>query len=41
VVAISNNAGTVVERLAYDPWDKRRQVNGTADTLDAITGQYI
>jgi RHS repeat-associated protein len=41
VVAITNNAVTVVERLAYDPWGKRRQVNGTADTLDAITGQYI
>ena len=40
-MAITNNAVTVVERLAYDPWDKRRQVNSTADTLDAITGQYI
>ena len=41
IVAITNNAGVVVERLAYDPWGKRRQVNGTADTLDVITGQYI
>ena len=40
-MAITNNAGVVVERLAYDPWGKRRQVNGSADTLDAITGQYI
>jgi RHS repeat-associated protein len=41
VVAITNNAGTVVERLAYDPWGKRRFITGAADTLDAITGQYI
>jgi RHS repeat-associated protein len=31
----------VVERLAYDPWGKRRFITGAADTLDAITGQYI
>ena len=31
----------VVERLAYDPWGKRRFINGTADTLDAITSQTI
>ena len=31
----------VVEKLAYDPWGKRRFINGTADTLDAITGQTI
>jgi hypothetical protein len=41
VVAITNNAGVVVERLAYDPWGKRRFVNCTADTLDTITGQTI
>jgi RHS repeat-associated protein len=31
----------VVERLAYDPWGKRRFINGTADTLDAITSANI
>ena len=45
VVAITNTAGVVVERLAYDPWGKRRFASGTntgkADTLDAITGQTI
>ena len=41
VVAITNTAGVVVERLAYDPWGKRRFITGAADTLDAITGQYI
>ena len=40
-MAITNTAGVVVERLAYDPWGKRRFINGTADTLDAITGQTI
>lgn len=38
VAAITDEAGTVVERLAYDPWGKRRNVNGTADPLDAIVG---
>lgn len=41
IIAITNTAGVVVERLAYDPWGKRRYINGTADTLDAITGQNI
>ena len=45
MVAITNTAGVVVERLAYDPWGKRRFASGTntgkADTLDAITGQTI
>ena len=38
VVAISDETGAVVERLAYDPWGKRRHVNGLADPLDAIVG---
>lgn len=38
VAAITDASGTVVERLAYDPWGKRRNVNGTADPLDAIVG---
>jgi RHS repeat-associated protein len=41
IIAISNTAGTVVERLAYDPWGKRRFITGAADTLDAITGVNI
>ena len=41
MVAITNTAGVVVERLAYDPWGKRRFITGAADTLDAITGQTI
>jgi RHS repeat-associated protein len=40
VVAISNQAGVVVERLAYDPWGKRRFTNGTTDKLDAIVSVY-
>ena len=45
IIAITSSAGVVVERLAYDPWGKRRFASGTntgaADTLDAITGQTI
>lgn len=36
LAVISNEAGVLVERLAYDPWGKRRNVNGTADKLDAL-----
>lgn len=36
--AISDENGQVVERLAYDPWGKRRNVNGTQDVLDSIVG---
>jgi RHS repeat-associated protein len=38
VVAISDETGTVVERMAFDPWGKRRFVNGTPDVLDSIVG---
>ena len=41
IAAITNEAGAVVERLAFDPWGKRRFVNpqpGKADALDAIVG---
>lgn len=41
MAAITNELGAVVERLAYDPWGKRRFVNtapGQADPLDAIVG---
>ncbi len=41
ISAITNEAGAVTERLAYDPWGKRRFINSTpglADKLDAIVG---
>ena len=37
---ITNEAGTVTERLAYDPWGKRRQTNGQSDVNDALYGVY-
>jgi RHS repeat-associated protein len=39
IAAISNEAGTVVERLAYDPWGKRRYANGLPDSQDVLTGE--
>ena len=42
ISAITSETGAVTERLAYDPWGKRRYINttpGLTDTLDAITGQ--
>jgi RHS repeat-associated protein len=33
---ITNEAGAVVERLAYDPWGKRRFPNGLPDKQDSI-----
>ncbi len=45
IVAMTNTSGVVVERLAYDPWGKRRFASGATtgnpDTLDAITGVNI
>lgn len=38
VAAVTDETGAVVERMAYDPWGKRRNVNGTADVLDSIVG---
>ena len=38
IAAVSNEAGAVVERMAYDPWGKRRFPNGTNDRLDALYG---
>jgi RHS repeat-associated protein len=38
IAAVSNAAGVVVERMAYDPWGKRRFPNGTDDRLDALYG---
>jgi RHS repeat-associated protein len=42
IAAITDETGAVTERLAYDPWGKRRFINSTPgqpDTLDAIVGQ--
>jgi RHS repeat-associated protein len=36
VAAVTDEAGAVIERMAYDPWGKRRFTNGTADTSDSI-----
>jgi RHS repeat-associated protein len=38
IAAVSNAQGVVTERLAYDPWGKRRFASGLPDTLDSITG---
>ncbi len=41
IAAITSETGAVTERLAYDPWGKRRfiaTVPGTSDTQDAIVG---
>ncbi len=37
LAAITNEAGAVIERLAYDPWGKRRQVDGPSDPNGALT----
>jgi len=37
---ITDDAGQVVERLAYDPWGKRRNANGLADQIDSLVGLY-
>jgi RHS repeat-associated protein len=37
--ATTDEAGTIVERLAYDPWGKRRYPSGQADTQDQLVGQ--
>jgi RHS repeat-associated protein len=38
VGAVSDEAGSVIERMAYDPWGKRRNTNGLADTTDTVVG---
>jgi RHS repeat-associated protein len=38
LAAITDEMGQIVERLAYDPWGKRRNINGTQDVLDSIVG---
>jgi len=39
IAVITDEAGQVVERLAYDPWGKRRNANGLADKSDSLVGQ--
>lgn len=39
VAVITDASAAVAERLAYDPWGKRRFASGLRDNLDAITGQ--
>jgi RHS repeat-associated protein len=39
IAAITDETGKVVERLAYDPWGKRRYADGAADTTDSLTGK--
>jgi YD repeat-containing protein len=38
IAAISDEAGKVIERLAYDPWGKRRNTTGPSDTTDSLIG---
>jgi RHS repeat-associated protein len=38
VSVLTDETGSVVERMAYDPWGKRRFPNGTADRNDTIVG---
>lgn len=37
LAVITNEAGQVVERLAYDPWGKRRFTDGNRDNNDTLT----
>lgn len=37
LAVISNEAGAVIERLAYDPWGKRRYSDGNKDPNDTLT----
>ncbi len=39
IAVIADESGTVLERLSYDAWGKRRYPNGTDDTAGAITSQ--
>ena len=41
IAAITDESGALTERLAYDPWGKRRNINATpgqSDTQDALVG---
>ena len=37
LAVITNEAGHVTERLAYDPWGKRRYTDGNKDSNDTLT----
>jgi RHS repeat-associated protein len=37
-IAVTNEAGVVIERMAFDPWGKRRNINGLVDASDSING---
>ena len=37
VSAVTDSSGTVLQRLSYDPWGKRRNANGTDDATCSIT----
>lgn len=37
LAVITNEAGQVIERLAYDPWGKRRFTDGNRDNNDTLT----
>jgi RHS repeat-associated protein len=39
VAAVTSDTGAVIERLAFDPWGKRRNVDGKSDTTDSLVGQ--
>jgi RHS repeat-associated protein len=39
IAAISDETGKVIERLAYDPWGKRRYPDGASDVSDSLTGK--
>ncbi|MFM9880385.1 MAG: RHS repeat domain-containing protein, partial [Burkholderiaceae bacterium] len=38
VAVVTDDSGSVIERLAFDPWGTRRFFNGTADSSDSIVG---
>ena len=39
IAAITDENGLVVERLSYDAWGKRRNIDGTDDTAGSLTSQ--
>lgn len=39
VAVVMNESGSVVERSAYDPWGKRRNVDGSDDVTCSLTSQ--
>lgn len=41
VAVLTDEAGAVAERLAYDAWGKRRYPNGTDDTANILTASTI